>query len=389
MSNEKQTFCHTKKFEAEFTALGKKEYAFLSFLNEKPIKTVNIKEKKENSKIIELVTYNGGITLRQFTNSTLFDAALLAAQLVKLISQLHACDMTHGDLKPENILVDRGVLTLIDFETSSYLGNFFNFDRKFTLGYSDYFTGSLSFEELKSRDLFSLGLTIYFIATGTDLAQFPFSKEEVLLRAQDAYLDDRFKFVFSALTSKTPRVNLSDLEKVLSSPVYTFKFRFSAPKFAVRHEWAKFDFTFCKSSNTKKLNNSPSGKLVLQPPKEFRVTTSVEEVAKSHFKPTVDFYLSVLDKNGRKVNSLILLNKIEEVEVVKFFDSSMAIVIDYSELADSHIVIDFGSAAGRIVSDRIDIRIETLIYLFKQTKGRFLFEDEIVKTEIKAELIIK
>jgi len=162
--------------------------------------------KLRHDNILEIFDYSGGKdqesyivtefihgpTMRQWVDEKLDPrptvAAMVVHRLCLALSEAHRSGIVHRDIKPENVMVrqDDGVLKLMDFGIAQILD-----DQKLTLtgqliGSPAYMAPELiSGRPLDQRtDLFSLGILLYQLATGT----LPFSgrnPHEVLNRIAD------------------------------------------------------------------------------------------------------------------------------------------------------------------------------------------------------------
>jgi serine/threonine protein kinase len=109
-----------------------------------------------------------GISLDQ-KHFSLYESTFYIWQAVKAVAELHAHGIIHGDIKPENLMIDLGgKMKVLDF-TTAYLEN--SSSGKGSAHATSTFSPWAHFVEAKpSRysDIYGLGATLYFLATGTD-----------------------------------------------------------------------------------------------------------------------------------------------------------------------------------------------------------------------------
>ncbi len=119
----------------------------------------------------------GGVSLSNFFKKTVPEITAfieLACQLCRIISKLHSCKIIHKDIKPSNIIIleESGEVELIDFGLSARLlsGTQEAIGTGILEGSLPYIspeqTGRMNRPVDYRSDLYSLGVTLYEIATG-------------------------------------------------------------------------------------------------------------------------------------------------------------------------------------------------------------------------------
>ncbi|MCP4601486.1 MAG: AAA family ATPase [Proteobacteria bacterium] len=155
----------------------KQEYAIIKSIDyEGVIKTYDIKE--HNGSFALILENFGGVSLKELFNTQKIDIKTflnIAIKLAEILGHIEKENIIHRDIKPSNILYnsDNGIVKITDFGISSVLTHenekIYNPDViEGTLAYiSPEQTGRMNRASDYRTDLYSLGITLYEMLTGT------------------------------------------------------------------------------------------------------------------------------------------------------------------------------------------------------------------------------
>src|ERR1700690_197480 len=144
--------------------------------------------KLRHDNILEIFDYSGlnsaaayivtefidGQTLKQFLNQRSLGfpeiAALIASEVCRALAHAHAAGVIHRDVKPENVMIRKdGLIKLMDFGIAQIL----DFQRMTVTGQLLGSPAYMAPENIEGKpldfrtDIFSLGIMLYLLATGT------------------------------------------------------------------------------------------------------------------------------------------------------------------------------------------------------------------------------